>query len=85
MDRNIMFYAVFDYDDDPISIYFPDLPGCFSCGRSTEEAMTMAKEALDLYLEDMKEDEIPRANPYEEIKAKGLNQRIFPIKTSRKR
>ncbi|KAB3524919.1 type II toxin-antitoxin system HicB family antitoxin [Alkaliphilus serpentinus] len=54
-DRYI-FPAVFDYDDDGISISFPDLPGCFSCADSDEEAIYMAKEALGLHLYGMEED-----------------------------
>jgi predicted RNase H-like HicB family nuclease len=30
--------ALFYYDDDGISIEFPDLPGCLSCAEDTEEA-----------------------------------------------
>ncbi len=30
-----IFNAVFTYDYDGISINFPDLPGCISCGFST--------------------------------------------------
>lgn len=50
------FPAIFSYDDDGISIEFPDLPGCFSCAASTDEAMNMAKEALSLHLYGMEED-----------------------------
>ncbi|MEW9124893.1 MAG: type II toxin-antitoxin system HicB family antitoxin [Thermotaleaceae bacterium] len=48
--------AVFDYADDGISIFFPDLPGCFSCADTDEEAIYMAKEALGLHLYGMEED-----------------------------
>lgn len=42
--------AVFNYADDGISISFPDLPGCVSCGWSDEEALRMAREALGGYM-----------------------------------
>jgi predicted RNase H-like HicB family nuclease len=59
-DRYI-YAAIFDYADDGISISFPDLPGCYSCADSDEEAISMAKEALALHLYSMEEDndEIP--------------------------
>lgn len=38
--------AILDYADDGISIEFPDLPGCFSCADTDEEALFMAKDAL---------------------------------------
>lgn len=34
----------------------PDLPGCFSAGRSVDEALSMAKEAIEVYLEQLIED-----------------------------
>ena len=57
--------AVFDYANDGISISFPDLPGCFSCASSDEEAITMAKDALSLHLYGMEEDndDIPEPTP----------------------
>ncbi len=53
--------AIFEYAQDGISISFPDLPGCFSCATSDEEAISMAKDALGLHLYSMEEDndEIP--------------------------
>jgi predicted RNase H-like HicB family nuclease len=31
----------------------PDLPGCFSAGRTIDEALTMAQEAVELHLEGL--------------------------------
>jgi predicted RNase H-like HicB family nuclease len=61
--------AVFDYADDGISISFPDLPGCFSCADSDEEAIKMANDALSLHLYSMEEDneEIPEPTPIKKI------------------
>ena len=33
------FIAVFDVEDDGISIEFPDLPGCLPCAETMEEAL----------------------------------------------
>jgi predicted RNase H-like HicB family nuclease len=49
---------------DPTSDYgvtVPDLPGCFSAGSSVDEAMLMAREAIELYLDTLVADgrEIP--------------------------
>ncbi|EJW16722.1 type II toxin-antitoxin system HicB family antitoxin [Paenibacillus alvei] len=55
------YYAIFDYADDGINVTFPDLPGCITCGYTTEEASLKAKEAVMLYLEDMSEENIPKA------------------------
>lgn len=37
----------------------PTLPGCFSQGESIEEAMRNVKEAIDLHIECLKEDNEP--------------------------
>jgi predicted RNase H-like HicB family nuclease len=34
----------------------PDLPGCFSAGSTIDEALAMAKEAIELHLEGMVEE-----------------------------
>ena len=35
--------AIFDFDEDGITVTFPDLPGCITCGDSQEEAFKNAK------------------------------------------
>ena len=37
-------------------VSFPDLPGCITEGDNVEEAIRMAKEALELHLYNMEED-----------------------------
>lgn len=63
-DRYI-YVAVFTYEEDGISIEFPDLPGCCPCADkdNTEMALKNAKEALGLHLWGMEQDEeeIPAA------------------------
>ncbi len=57
------FIAIFSYDDDGISIEFPDLPGCYPCADKddTDGALKNAKEALGVHLYGMEQDneEIP--------------------------
>jgi predicted RNase H-like HicB family nuclease len=40
----------------------PSLPGCISEGNSKEEALKNIKEAVELYLEPIEDDEIFPAN-----------------------
>lgn len=54
--NNYAFPAFFYYDDDGISIEFPDLPGCLPCAKNTEEAFRHAKEALGVHLFGMEQD-----------------------------
>ncbi|MEX2909211.1 type II toxin-antitoxin system HicB family antitoxin, partial [Clostridioides difficile] len=58
MKKDIYVYpAILSYDEDGISVEFPDLPGCYTCGDTTEEALKMSKEALGLHLYGMEEDD----------------------------
>jgi predicted RNase H-like HicB family nuclease len=41
----------------PYAVTFPDLPGCVTVGYSREDAIEMAKEALDMWLDDEGEEE----------------------------
>jgi predicted RNase H-like HicB family nuclease len=55
--RKLTYLAVFETDETPgISIYFPDVPGCVSCGDTFDHALQMAKEALSLHIYGMEKD-----------------------------
>jgi len=43
------------------TVIVPSLPGCITYGDTIEEAIQMAKEAIQLYLESLKEhqEEVP--------------------------
>ncbi|OGF82436.1 hypothetical protein A3B18_03790 [Candidatus Giovannonibacteria bacterium RIFCSPLOWO2_01_FULL_46_13] len=47
------------------TVLVPALPGCITFGRDIDEAQKMAKEAIELYLEDMIErgEPIPNESP----------------------
>ena len=69
MKDNYVYPAIFDYDEDGISISFPDLPGCFSCASTDEEALYMAKDAMRGWLLVSEEcgDEIAAPTPLPDI------------------
>ena len=56
--------------DDGYVAYFPGVPGCHTWGRTYEEAVKNAEEALALYLETL--DELGKAIPEE----KDINQPV---------
>lgn len=64
--------AIFDIADDSISIFFPDLPGCLPCADNMQDAFKNAKEALQLHLYGMEEDDeaIPAPSDPAAIKLK---------------
>jgi predicted RNase H-like HicB family nuclease len=74
MDDKYEYIALFQYENDGISISFPDLPGCFSCADTTHEAFINAKEALGLHLWSMINDHefIPEPSSNEDILVKIL-------------
>jgi predicted RNase H-like HicB family nuclease len=50
------------------TVNVPALPGCITFGETMDEAIEMAKDAINLYIESLKEhgDEIPdEANTFE--------------------
>ena len=38
-------------------VYVPSLPGCISEGETVEDALTNIREAIELYLEPVEDDE----------------------------
>lgn len=45
--------------DSDYGVTVPDLPGCFSAGSTLDEAMVMAREAIELHIEALLEDGSP--------------------------
>jgi len=50
--------ALFIQEDLGYSVIFPDLPGCQTEGDSMDEALTMSKEALEIYISSLLERKI---------------------------
>lgn len=49
--------------DGTIWAKVPDLDGCYSCGETIDEAKENVKDAITLYLEDLKEEGKPIPQP----------------------
>jgi len=73
MKNTYIYPAVISFDDDGISIEFPDLPGCVSCADTTEEATKNANEALRLHLWGLEKDNnnIPTPTDIRELQLEG--------------
>ncbi|MFM9956497.1 MAG: type II toxin-antitoxin system HicB family antitoxin [Phycisphaerales bacterium] len=50
----------------------PDLPGCFSAGQTMDEALALAKEAIELHVESLVDDgvPVPVPTPIERLRAR---------------
>jgi len=49
--------AIIEHERDGFFAYVPALKGCVSQGDTVEETLQNIKEAIELYLEDVGEDE----------------------------
>lgn len=68
------YIALFTYDDDGISIEFPDLPGCCPCADAgdTDMALKNAREAMGLHIWGMEQDNalLPAPTPITAVRLK---------------
>jgi predicted RNase H-like HicB family nuclease len=51
------------------TVTVPSLPGCITEGDTVEEAIAMAKEAIQLYIESLIEDNLPVPEEHEHPQA----------------
>lgn len=47
-------------DEGGFTVWVPALPGCVSEGDTHEEALTNIQEAIDLYVEGVEDDLLPK-------------------------
>lgn len=50
------FLMILTKENDGITVIFPTLKGCISCGYTFEEAIKNGKEALELHIKGLLED-----------------------------
>ncbi len=78
--KKATYFAIFEPSDTGYSIYFPDFPGCITCGDNIEHGLKMAKEALGLHYWGMERDgdEIPNptAPPFLDMQS---NDFVVPV------
>jgi predicted RNase H-like HicB family nuclease len=78
--RKLTYLAVFEVDNNPrISVYFPDMPGCISCGDTFDHALQMAKEALSLHIYGMEKDGEPLPERTDQIPETGARDMVVPV------
>ncbi len=46
--------------------HVPDLPGCVAVGETRDEVLHLVREAIDLHIEALKEDDLPVPPPSSE-------------------
>ena len=73
--------AIFKEEDGVIIVAFPYLEGCVTYGETIEEALEMAKEALEGYLESIIEREIIPNKPINILSIKTNNNEFTSLVT----
>jgi predicted RNase H-like HicB family nuclease len=77
--RKLTYLAVFETSEQPgISVYFPDVPGCVSCGDDFDHALRMAREALALHIYGMEKDGEPPPERSDVITGTGPGDLVVP-------
>ena len=60
--KKYFYPVIFEPEEVGVSVYVPDLPGCFTQGDSLEEALEYVQDAIGLYLEDIDPKDYPVAS-----------------------
>ena len=60
--KKYFYPVIFEPEEVGVSVYVPDLPGCFTQGDSLEEALEYVQDAIGLYLEDINPEDYPKAS-----------------------
>ena len=78
--RKLTYLAVFETDENPgISVYFPDVNGCVSCGENFSHALQMAKEALSLHIYGIEKDGEPAPLRTDKVPRTDAGDMVVPI------
>jgi len=77
--RKLTYLAVFETAGSGVSAYFPDVPGCVSCGDNFDHALRMAQEALSLHIYGMEQDGEPLPERTGAVPETGAGCVVAPI------
>lgn len=66
-EKMIEYAVIYERGETNWGAYVPELPGCVSIGDTLAEVQENIKEAIELYLEVLKEDGKPIPEPSTEV------------------
>jgi predicted RNase H-like HicB family nuclease len=58
------YIVIFEQGESSVGAYVPDLPGCVAVGESRDETMQLIREAIELHLENLRENGEPIPAPH---------------------
>jgi predicted RNase H-like HicB family nuclease len=50
------YVVIFEQGSTSIGAYVPDLPGCVAVGESREEVLQLIREAIEMHIESLREN-----------------------------
>jgi len=59
----VRYVVIVEQGEDGVGAYVPDLPGCVAVGETKEETLYLIREAVELHLEELREDGLPIPEP----------------------
>ena len=57
------YVVIVEQGENSFGVYVPDLPGCVAVGETREEALRLIREAIELHLEEMREEGLSVPEP----------------------
>ena len=66
--KKYFYPVIFEPEEVGVSVYVPDIPGCFTQGDSLEEALDNVQEVIGLMLEDKSPEEYPEPSKPNKVK-----------------
>ncbi|HET9015441.1 MAG TPA: type II toxin-antitoxin system HicB family antitoxin [Thermomicrobiaceae bacterium] len=68
MSRSVKYVVVIERAPANYAAYVPDLPGCVATGATVEEVTRNIREAIELHLAGLREDDLPIPEPHAEAR-----------------
>jgi predicted RNase H-like HicB family nuclease len=58
------YVVIVEEGETSIGAYVPDLPGCVAIGESREEVLGLIREALEIHIESLRDNDEPIPRPH---------------------
>ena len=58
------YVVILEQGESSVGAYVPDLPGCVAVGETRDEAMELIREAVELHIENLRENGEPVPSPH---------------------
>lgn len=58
------YVVIVEQGETSFGAYVPDLPGCVAVGDTEDEAMQLVREAIEMHIENLRENDEPVPPPH---------------------